>query len=144
MLTRPKAQQGNMLVLATFVIVVMTLLSITIVTVLSNASQSVAYEVLGLRAQHAARSGLEQHLSLVFKNDGTLDTAACAAPVVIDFAGSAQTGLNACVVQSQCENQDFSTSDGLVTRLSFTSTGQCAAGEINVSRSMTVEAVEKR
>lgn len=138
-----QTQAGNMLVMAVFVILVMTMLSLAIVNILSSASQSVIYEVLGLRAQHVARSGLETHLAQVFKADGSLDLAACSTPLTLNFSASAQDGLRSCVAQSDCSAQAYNTGDGLVTHLVFRSDGQCSSGSTVASRTLSVDAVEK-
>ncbi|MFC6441198.1 hypothetical protein [Bowmanella sp. JS7-9] len=138
-----QTQAGNMLVMAVFVILVMTMLSLAIVNILSSASQSVIYEVLGLRAQHVARSSLETHLAQVFRADGTLDIAACDAPLNLDFSASTIVSVQGCVAQSSCRSQVYTSGDGVVTHLMFNSDGQCTSGNTVASRSIAVDAVER-
>ncbi len=68
--TRPshfqQNQRGSMLVISLFVIVVMGLLVLTLIRLLSASSDTLIYEVYGLRAHQAAKSGLELKLTEVF------------------------------------------------------------------------------
>ena len=54
-----KKQQGNMLVMAMFAMVILSLLGISMATLLTSSERTIVNEVIGERAEQASRAGLE-------------------------------------------------------------------------------------
>jgi MSHA biogenesis protein MshP len=127
------SQQGSMLVIALFVIIVLALLGLTMTRLLSSTSETIIHEVMGQRAINAARSGIE---CAVAAKLGT----GCSNPDEIDFSGV--PGLENCSY-SVTETPPKTITDGgrTFTYLTFTSTGQCTAGKVNVTRFVYVDAM---
>ncbi|WP_082633097.1 hypothetical protein [Lacimicrobium alkaliphilum] len=147
--TRPshfqQNQRGSMLVISLFVIVVMALLVLTLIRLLSASGDSLIYEVYGLRAHQAAKSGLELKLTEVFPlcplgsvnpvcADGSRNLpSACDADTTLSFA---LQGLQNCSVSSSCSVDN--TGDSRYYQ--FTSTGTCEAGDAVTARTVSVDA----
>jgi MSHA biogenesis protein MshP len=132
------AQRGSMLVISLFVIIVLALLGLTMTRLLSSSSESIIYEVLGQRALNAARAGIECALAEQFKQD-PLETV-CAHTARKEFNGIA--GLENCSYDAKLPNS-VAITDGVknYAYLTFTSTGQCSAGKINVTRVIYIDAM---
>jgi MSHA biogenesis protein MshP len=129
----PISQQGSMLVIALFVIIVLGLLGLTMTRLLSSTSETIIHEVLGQRAINAAKSGIECAVAAKFG-------AGCSNPDNKDLSGVA--GLESCSY-SVSETLPKAIKDGgrTFTYLTFTSTGQCTAGTIKVTRLVYVDAM---
>ena len=131
-------QKGSALVMAIFVIVIMTILGSALMRMMSATSESVAYEVLGTRAFQAAQVGLQWELQQLFPL-GT-GASACQNQATIN-AGipdlSAIDGLINCRIAAlTCE--DFL--DGSIRYYQVTSTGQCDINGEVTSRTIEVQA----
>jgi MSHA biogenesis protein MshP len=122
-----------MLVIALFVIIVLALLGLTMTRLLSSTSETIIHEVLGQRAINAARSGIECAVAAELG-------AGCSNPVYKELNGV--TGLENCSY-SVVETPPKTITDGgeTFTYLTFTGTGQCTAGKINVTRFVYVDAM---
>ena len=131
----PSSQHGSMLVIALFVIIVLALLGLTMTRLLSSTSETIIYEVLGQRAINAAKSGIECAVAAKFG-------AGCSNPDNKELSGVA--GLESCSY-SVVETPPKTITDGgkTFTYLTFTGTGQCTAGKINVTRFVYVDAMLK-
>jgi MSHA biogenesis protein MshP len=129
----PSCQQGSMLVIALFVIIVLALLGLTMTRLLSSTSETIIHEVLGQRAINAAKSGIECAVASKFG-------AGCSNPVYKELSGVA--GLESCNYRV-AETLPKTITDGgrTFTYLTFTGTGQCTAGKINVTRFVYVDAM---
>jgi len=147
-------QQGSALVIAVFIIVVMTVLGVALVRMLGASSESVAYEVIGTRAYTAAQSGVQWAGREIFPLnasalhcDGTTQTV----DSVDGFSSSSSSlntfipppdisnnkGLNGCRISHiSCEDLKH---DG-VAYFTITSTGRCDVGEVVTSRTIVIEA----
>jgi MSHA biogenesis protein MshP len=148
--TNQKKQKGSALVIAIFIIVVMTLLGAALIRMLGVSSESVAYEVIGTRAYAAAQTGVQWAGREIF-------------PLGTGFArhcdGSTVLASNTSFVSPQTLNppSGISNSDGLancqislltcadvkyddVAYFTITSTGQCNVGGIITSRTIVIEA----
>lgn len=132
-LTNKSAQQGSMLVIALFVIIVLGLLGLTLTRLLSSTSETIIHEVLGQRAINSAKSGIECAVAAKFG-------AGCSNPVEKDLSSIA--GLENCRY-SVAETSPKAITDGsrTFTYLTYTGTGQCRAGKINVTRVVYVDAM---
>lgn len=128
-----------MLVISLFIIVIMSILGLSMIKVLSASAQSVVYEVYGQRAINAARSGVEQSLAVAFPISGPGD-AQCNTNTVHNFATTA--GLYNCSYTSSCELISVTDGDNSYNYYRFRGTGTCIAGDVVVSRSVSVDAIE--
>ena len=61
-----RCSTGSALVIAIFIIVVMTIIGTALVRMINTEAQTIAYEVLGTRAFQAAQTGLQRRLQLVY------------------------------------------------------------------------------
>lgn len=139
--TANKSQQGSMLVIALFVIIVFALLGLTMTRLLSSSTENVIYEVLGQRALNAARSGLEFCLARQYMNATSEDVAnACTNPSDNLFANT--SGIENCSYKVELAT-DITVTDsgGNYIYSKFTSTGSCQAGNIITSRTVYVDAL---
>jgi len=132
---RHNAQNGSALVLAIFIIVVMTLLGSALVRMMSSTAETVAYEVIGTRAYQAAQAGAQRKLGEVFP---LLPNAGICADNVAPYAFSTITGLENCeAVDVRCSED--ATVDEIVY-YTITSTGQCRVAGVFTSREIEIKA----
>ena len=143
-------QRGSALVIAIFVILVMSLLAATLLRVGGDADEGVNLEVWGLRAFNAANSGADAALARLFPLSG--GTAGCAA-VGSSWTVPDVSGFHGCNVQLSCEtlSQDASPGSAKLYRirsLAVCESGSCGAAAaedsqcLRVSRVVEVEARE--
>jgi MSHA biogenesis protein MshP len=130
-------QQGSMLVMSLFVIVVLGLLGLTITRLLSASSETIIYEVLGQRALNAARAGIECKIAEKFPISGTSNIY-CIEPNNKTFGDV--PGLENCNYATALV--DVTITDGLESFVlsKFSSTGQCSVGKVLVSRTLYIDA----
>jgi MSHA biogenesis protein MshP len=145
-----KKQQGSALVIAVFIIVVMTLLVGALSRLLSSSSESVSYEVLGTRAFFAAQSGLEQGLVQIFPLDGGGSYCAIGQGLVTDpstegmadeqqLSFAITPGLQGCQAVLYCKSGRKSAEATETIYYQLTSTGQCGSGQLQSSRTIQME-----
>ncbi|WP_416307206.1 type II secretory pathway protein [Neptunicella sp. SCSIO 80796] len=134
-------QTGSMLVISIFIIIVMTVLGLAMTSMLSTSADSVVTEVYGVRAQQAARTGLEQHLLKVFPANDDANLTACET--VQNHIFAATPGLQNCEYTSRCTPVAYTLSTGNVTSFNFTSEGKCESGTMTVSRTIKVDALDR-
>lgn len=129
-----------MLIISLFVIVVLSLLGVTLMKTLGAASESVIYEIYGVRALNAAKAGIEANIARVFPVDGTSPVCGSLNSAA---AFSQLDGLKNCRYESRC-TQDNVVVNGMLTRTyyRFNSQGICDAGNMLVSRSVSVDAMQ--
>jgi MSHA biogenesis protein MshP len=126
-------QRGSSLVLAIFVIVLMSALLLALGRQLINSSKAVSVEVQGSRAFNAAQSGLELGLTQLFRNPANT----CSA--VTPSFNFNDAGLRDCTATLTCS--DVANPDNAGRRLfRLVSVGQCDAGEFITSRRVVMEA----
>lgn len=132
-------QRGSSLVVAIFIIVVMSILAAVIARVLSASSRATVDEVYGSRALAAANSGAQVFMTDLFPlgQDGA-SSAACSTGRNQAFTSP---GAERCDVVVTCQERDY-TSDYQLTHFRITATGQCNAAGKNYSRQIIVEAVD--
>jgi len=127
-------QKGSALVIAIFIIVVMTLLGSALVRMASSNAKTIAYEVIGTRAFQAAKSGSQRKMSELFPllpNNGV-----CLGGDEYDF--STIEGLENCkAVNVGCTEE--ATVNGVIY-YTITSTGQCNVAGIYTSRKIEIRA----
>jgi MSHA biogenesis protein MshP len=132
LLAKSVTQRGSMLIIALFVIIVLALLGITMTRLLSSSSEAIIHEVLGQRALNAARAGLECAVTKQF-NDG------CDYPETKTFDGV--PGLENCSYDVGTTSKNIVDESKTFTYWTFTSTGTCTAGKINVTRNIYIDAI---
>lgn len=130
-------QRGSSLVIAIFIIVVLSALGAALVNMLDSSQESVAYEVLGTRAYTAAQSGLQWQLAEIFP----LSSNGMSCKSQADINSTAPTFLNVkglaqCNVSVTCT--DFERES--IRYYSITSTGECTIDGEVTSRTVAVEA----
>lgn len=129
-----KKQKGSALVIAIFVIVVITLLGGALVRMMGSTSETIAYEVIGTRSFQAAKAGAQRKMSELFPllpNNGV-----CLGDVEYDF--SAIKGLENCKAAIVNCIVDATVHD--VTYYTITSTGQCDIAGVFTSRQIKIRA----
>lgn len=129
-----RAQAGSSLVMALFIIVLMSVLLLALGRQLISSSKSVSIEVQGNRAFNAAQSGLQLRLTQLFP----LNSSATCTPTSVTFSFS-QPGLQNCTAKVDClsvANPDVSGRP----LYQLTSVGSCQAGDLNSSRVVVMEA----
>lgn len=131
----PNRQQGSMLYISVFVIVVMGMLGLTLTNILATSAESVAYEVLGLRALNSAKTGLEVVISDTFPLQTSSSSSNCGSTGDVSLNGI--SGLNGCQYNAECQADS---SLGAITYYRFSSTGQCSVSGVVVSRTVAVDA----
>lgn len=138
-----KTQQGSALVMAIFVILLMSALILFLAKQLFSSSVAVSYEVQGNRAFNAAQSGLQAGLVRLFPLNSNANCAAVNAASVINFdANGALTtvpGLAGCSATLTClEVPNPDNAGRPLFRLE--STAVCIAGDVKTSRVVQMEA----
>lgn len=125
-------QRGSSLVLAIFVIILMSALLLALGRQLINSSQAVSVEVQGSRAFNAAQSGLELGLAQLLRNPANTCSSVTAG---FSFTDS---GLSDCSAALTCA--EVANPDNAGRRLfRLVSVGQCEAGEFTTSRRVVME-----
>lgn len=125
-------QQGSAIVIAVFIIVVMSLLAAALTRMLQDSQQGIGYEVYGTRAYLAANAGIEQGLIKLFPLSG--GSAVCQSNSLLDL--SAQTAFHGCKVEYRCEEK----TQGTNTIYQIDSTATCNAGEFITRRKIQAQA----
>lgn len=129
-------QHGSALVIAIFIIVVMTLLGTALVRMLSTSAESVVYEVVGTRAFNAAQTGMQWQLQQLFPL-GNPTQLSCAVIPISPPDISNTSGLENCsIISLSCSAQDVEN----IKYYTLRSTGQCEVADIITSRTLEVTA----
>ena len=137
-----RSQRGSMLVMALFVMIVISLLGLTLVSVISSTSQSVVYEVLGTRALSAAQSGMQQTAAAAFPlNSGPVP---CNTVINSPTGYSNIEGLENCSYTARCSTTPIQKNGVAHYFYRFESTGLCQAGDVWVSRSVSMDALQEQ
>jgi MSHA biogenesis protein MshP len=144
-------QQGSAVMLALFIIIVLTLFGSALVKVLSTSSEAIAQEVIGTRALMAANSGMQAELSALFPLATNVaiphPTGTCNVinTHYLQSSGNDIAGLYHCNSSTTC---DLYHTQGLVNYYRLTSTGECGSsaidpdskGVVRSSRTIQIEA----
>jgi MSHA biogenesis protein MshP len=138
MFPKKNNQQGSALVIAIFVIIVMTLLGLALVRMINASSEAIVYEVLGTRAFQSAQTGLQWTLQQTFPLGDSSNAASCAVVnVAVPPTLTGVDGLAQCWFEHSCTSKP--PVDG-VTYYTLESTGQCEDSGVITSRKLEVEA----
>lgn len=133
-------QSGSSLVIAIFIIVVISMLGAALVKMIRSSSDSIVYEVLGTRAYNAAQIGLQWKLQQLFPLDNSLQTCGTAltSPLPPNPSFVTTAGLENCEIIFPITCTDI---EVLGTRYyTVTSTGQCEVAGVLTSRTLEVQA----
>lgn len=130
-------QQGSMLVMAIFAMIVMALLGLTLTRLIASSNQSVVYDVLGVRATQAADAGLRQLALSVTPLNGNAQQ--CSGSINSPSSFSSVDGFKGCSYIARCETQPFTESSTGFYHYELKSTGTCALAEgvATITRSMS-------
>jgi MSHA biogenesis protein MshP len=144
-------QQGSALIIAIFIIVVMTLLVAALSKLLTSSTESISYEVLGTRAFFAAQSGMEQGLVQLFPLITAADPVGSSSYCAIaagELTGSATAsayplnatiGLQSCSFTLSCNSGRATTAVTETIYYQLTSIGTCGSGQLQTSRTIQME-----
>jgi MSHA biogenesis protein MshP len=133
---KPKKQQGSAIVLALFIIVVMSLLGAAMVRMLSANAENIVYEVVGTRAYFAAQAGMQRSLAALFPlNPATVSQCPTSNPV---YSFTTINGLTNCQASVECSAKVVGNPS--ITYYTLTSTGQCSVASITTTRTIEVQA----
>lgn len=131
--------QGSSLVIAIFIIVVMSLLGAALVKMLASSQQNVTFEVLGARAYTAAQTGVQWQLAQLFPVGLMSGTEqACNDVSHVPPTINNTSGLQGCYIINPIECNDFLHNG--VRYYTITSIGQCDIDGEVTSRIIEVEA----
>ena len=132
-----KKTQGSALVIAIFVIIVMSLLGAALVNMMDSSQDNVVFEVLGTRAFNAAQSGVQWQLAQLFPLDSasqTCNVIVALPPVIANTAGF--KGCEIILTVDSCVNFPH---EG-IEYYTVKSTGQCSIDGEFTTRTIVVQA----
>jgi MSHA biogenesis protein MshP len=137
-------QQGSMLVIALFIIVVISLLAASLSRILSSTADSVANEVYSSKAYYAAESGMEYGIYQVLRirkdpicvDFHNLKDDPNFEPTDIHFDISNEVGLENCRVSISCQTIPV---DATTNQFYLVSTGTCDGGKIIAQHQVEAE-----
>lgn len=144
-----KKQSGSALILAVFIIIVISLLGASLVSLQRDSAESTSYEVYAARAYLAAYSASEIALVDLFPLGETeVSDENCTVSgedentIRVDLPDERESdgtiGFHGCSASYTCET--ISAASSTTVRYSVTSTAICKNSEINTRRQITVEA----
>lgn len=140
---KPKKQQGSAIVLALFIIVVMSLLGTAMVRMLSANAENIVYEVVGTRAYFAAQAGMQEGLHNIYPLQAPAEDCTALSPIPFtlvnrNYSNEGLLNCSATVIVTNCES--IETAVGVFEHFYLIeSTGQCTAGDITTTRTIEVQ-----
>jgi MSHA biogenesis protein MshP len=129
-----------MIVMALFAIIVLALLAGVLVNMISTSSNTVLYEVYGVRAKNAANAGI-QELAIASFPLGSAPQQ-CNQTIVSPTTFSSIQGFENCEFSARCTSTDISFESENYRSFKFTSTGTCGFADVVVSRTVSVDAMQ--
>ncbi|TEW56676.1 MSHA biogenesis protein MshP [Psychromonas sp. RZ22] len=130
-------QSGSAILIAIFVIIIVSLLAASLVSLQRDSAQGASFEVYAARAYLSAYSGSEMVLTDLFPLDSSV-TECPATLISPDLPNN--PGFHSCSVDVTCTEKVASA--GIATRYKLVSTAVCESGEIMTRRQITVEATQ--
>ncbi|GGA82933.1 hypothetical protein GCM10011369_26170 [Neiella marina] len=121
------SQRGASLMVALFLLVILSVLAARLINVLSDSSRSIAVEVYGTRALMAAQSGADLALVKLFPLDNGVGAGCGAVPTSDSGEFADNAGLLRCSATIGCQQQAIPDAVGSVL-YTITVTGFCAGG----------------
>jgi MSHA biogenesis protein MshP len=134
-------QRGSMIVMALFAIIVLALLAGTLINMIGTSSNSVLFEVYGVRAKNAAQAGI-QELAMTAFPLGT-GPQQCNQVISSPASFSSITGFQECDFSARCVTEDINFNGEDYRYYRFSSTGSCGFNGIVVSRTLSVDAMQE-
>jgi MSHA biogenesis protein MshP len=138
-----KKQQGSAIVLALFIIVVMSLLGAAMVRMLSANAENIVYEVVGTRAYFAAQAGMQEGLHNIYPLQAPAEDCTALSPIPFtlvnrNYSNEGLLNCSATVIVTNCES--IETAVGVFEFFYLIeSTGQCTADDITTTRTIEVQ-----
>jgi MSHA biogenesis protein MshP len=139
--TKTARQGGSMIVMALFAIIVLALLAGTLVNMLSTSSNSVLFEVYGVRAKNAAQAGI-QELAMSSFPLGT-GPQLCNQVIVNPASFPSISGFQTCQFTARCTTSDINFNGQDYRYYRFSSTGSCGFDGVVVSRTVSADAMQE-
>jgi len=136
-------QQGSAIVLALFIIVVMSLLGTAMVRMLSANAENIVYEVVGTRAYFAAQAGMQEGLHNIYPLQAPAEDCTALSPIPFtlvnrNYSNEGLLNCSATVIVTNCKS--IATAVGVFEHFYLIeSTGQCTAGDITTTRTIEVQ-----
>jgi len=134
-------QGGSMIVMALFAIIVLALLAGTLVNMLSTSSNSVLFEVYGVRAKNAAQAGIQELAMTSFPLGA--GPQLCNQVIVNPGTFASISGFQSCQFTARCSTTDISFNGEDYRYYRFSSTGSCGFDGVVVSRTVAVDAMQE-
>jgi MSHA biogenesis protein MshP len=140
---KQKKQQGSAIVLALFIIVVMSLLGTAMVRMLSANAENIVYEVVGTRAYFAAQAGMQEGLHNIYPLQAPAEDCSALSPIPFtlvnrNYGNDGLLNCSATVIVTNCES--IETAVGVFEYFYLIeSTGQCTADDITTTRTIEVQ-----
>lgn len=136
-------QQGSMLMIAIFILVILGLLGAAFSAMYQSSQTSVGYEVLGIRAQAAANAGAEVGLYRIIRQSqscAVMTTGSTIPTTSLSVSlDTSEAALTQCSVAVKC-GQRAAVSGSSYTFYVLTSVATCTAGgSLSVTRSVRSE-----
>lgn len=135
----PTKQKGSAIVLAIFVIIIVSLLGAALVSLQRDSAKGTSYEVYAARAYLSAYSASEIALVELFPLNRSAANATNCTDISVPLGNDA--GFHGCTADYQCQTLMPSTSSSLPTRYKIVSTAVCENAQTVTRRQITVEAV---
>ena len=123
-------QKGSSLLIAIFIMVIVSLLGTALLKMISSSASTIAYQVMGTRALAAANTGAERRLNELFPLGDSLTGQRCGETTIYDDTGGTTTGLSHCSITTQC--MDFQQFDVIYYHIESTGTCKLASRTIIV------------
>lgn len=135
-----KQQQGSMLVIALFVIIVLGFLAFAMIQITDNSNRATVFEVYGTRALNAANSGAEHTLNSILGPNGVQVCPDETVPSMQDIIEELPdiASFNGCTLDISCSR--FDVTETSLRHFRIRSLASCSAGDFNTQRSVSVEA----
>ena len=134
-----KKQSGSAIVLAIFMIIVISLLGASLISLQRDSAQGTSYEVYAARAYLSAYSASEIALMQLFPVPQISGAESTCSDVTSNPTLPNDSGFHGCSVKIDCSSTVASA--GIATSYRVVSTATCANSQIRTRRQITVEAV---
>ena len=135
-----KQQSGSMIVVAIFVIIIISLLGAALISLQRDSAEGTSYEVYASRAYLSAYSASEIALVALFPlNSSAANATNCTGADIAVTLGS-DIGFHGCSANYQCQILLPANSASLPTRYRVVSTAVCENAQTVTRRQIMVEA----
>ena len=136
-----RKQRGSMIVMALFAIIVLALLAGVLVNMLRTSSNTLLYEVYGVRAKNAAQAGIQEIAMDAFPLSS--GPQICNQVIASPASFSNINGFQACQFTARCSTSDINFNGEDFRLYRYSSTGTCGFDDIVVSRTVSVDAMQE-